>query len=775
MGSDAEMEDGEAPVAPNEDFPEAMKVNTSNAGGEVSMPLEETNRVREKLGMKPLRQGESDRDKARREVEETERAARAADAKEAETAALAAKIAAAKEKRTMEQRNRSTKQLGEAAAADDDDMMAWVNKSRKIEEKRRKEERRKAEELARKLAEQDDEAEESEGDDIYGGKDLAGLRVRHGLEEVNEGETMILTLKDSSILDDKLQGINEEEDELENVNVAQEHKRQKARKAATKRSDNPFGADEDDTGKKILAKYDEDDDDADEGLTLDAGGTIDAAEEKRKADIKRRLAASLSGVSANAVVDTADVERKNMAEFMSAAEVAEAAAAKFNKPKKKRRKKLREKKFDVSEIENDHIAQAAAEEQARNAQNAETRKRGRFVEDEETETKKAQGFQNALKKAKMKTDERILAEMAGDAGDDEDDELNRALERSRRLAGRGADSFRSEADVAREAAARRAMDGPEGVDEGGVLGGEGVVFNDVQEFVHGINMEDRRAARSEAVVPGDAPPAGDMPPVPPPPPPGGDAMDVDGMPPGGMPPVPPPPPPGGEADTAKEDADDANPLDGVQGNDLGGGLAATLALLKETGKLHENEMWDGRTNDKKPLALQRTREAAEITGAEFDGYEFDFKMDKYDEFGRKMTPKEAFRELCHRFHGIEPGRLKKEKRLKAYQEEVKAKKMRGGESVTGSVDKMKMAQKATAAPYVVLSGKIRAGQISDAVSKYATAGLEDTDKDATVKGGAGGKASAAQGGVGGGASELDPSTLPMLTGADKVKFMMSKR
>ena len=51
-----------------------------------------------------------------------------------------------------------------------------MNKSRKIEEKRRKEERKKAEELARKLAEQDDEAEESEGDEIYGGKDLAGMR-----------------------------------------------------------------------------------------------------------------------------------------------------------------------------------------------------------------------------------------------------------------------------------------------------------------------------------------------------------------------------------------------------------------------------------------------------------------------------------------------------------------------------------------------------------------------------------------------------------------------
>ena len=49
------------------------------------------------------------------------------------------------------------------------------------------------------------------------------------------------------------------------------------------------------------------------------------------------------------------------------------------------------------------------------------------------------------------------------------------------------------------------------------------------------------------------------------------------------------------------------------------------------------------------------------------------------------------------------------------------------------MDKMKMAQKATAAPYVVLSGKIHAGQISDAVSKYATAGLEDDAGKETVQ------------------------------------------
>ena len=760
------MEDGEAPAASMDDFPEGMKVNTSNAGGEVSMSLEETNRVREKLGLKPLRTGESDRTKARREAEETERAAREADAKDAETAALAAKIAAAKEKRTMEQRNRATKQLGEAADADDDDMMAWVNKSRKIEEKRRKEERKKAEELARKLAEQDDEAEESEGDEIYGGKDLAGMRVRHGLEDVAEGETMILTLKDSSILDDKLQGINEEDDELENVNVAQERKRQKAKKAATKRSDNPFGADDEDAGKKILSKYDEEDED--EGLTLDAAGAIDAAEEKRKVDIKRRLAASLGGVSVNAVAETADVRKREMSEFMSAAEVAEEAAAKFNKPKKKRRKKLREKKFDISEIENDHLAQAAQEKQEAAAEPE--RARGRFRNDAGEEERKLMGFQNALNKAKIKTDERILAEMAGDV-EDEDTELAMALERTKRLAERGVGA-RSDVDVARVAAARRATDAPDVGERG--ASGEGMVFNDVQEFVHGINGEDKRATRSEAAAAGDMPPvpppppgSGDMPPVPPPPP----GSDVDGM-----PPVPPPPPSGVGAEEEHED-DEVNPLDGVQANPMGSGLAATLAMLKETGKLHENDTWDGRTNDKKPLALMRVREAAEITGAEFEGHKFDFKLDRYDEFGRKMTPKEAFGELCHRFHGIEPGRAKKEKRLRAYQEEVKAKKMREGESVTGSVDKMKMAQKATAAPYVVLSGKIHAGQISDAVSKYATAGLEDDAGKETGKASPapGGAKRGGGGGDGGGGNAMDPTTLPMLTGAEKVKFMMSKK
>ena len=48
--------------------------------------------------------------------------------------------------------------------------------------------------------------------------ELAGMKVKHSTEELNEGETMILTLADRSILND--QGdVEDEPEELENVLV----------------------------------------------------------------------------------------------------------------------------------------------------------------------------------------------------------------------------------------------------------------------------------------------------------------------------------------------------------------------------------------------------------------------------------------------------------------------------------------------------------------------------------------------------------------------------
>ena len=206
----------------------------------------------------------------------------------------------------------------------------------------------------------------------------------------------------------------------------------------------------------------------------------------------------------------------------------------------------------------------------------------------------------------------------------------RARARSRRAA---AEILRMSAGVASVVAAvaeRRAGKRRRGSERAGVAGG--VVFSDTQEFVQGIDG----GAPTESAA-GDEMDAADeeMPPAPPPPPPGVDA-DADADSDGAMPP-PPPPPPGASPPAAP--ADRVN-LGGIgEASTASKGLAATLALLKDTGKLGETEMWDGRTNDKKPLALQRAREAAALPSGEHEGKKFDFNLDKYDEFGRKMTPK----------------------------------------------------------------------------------------------------------------------------------------
>lgn len=58
-----------------------------------------------------------------------------------------------------------------------------------------------------------DEAEDEEAE-LRG---LKGLKVKHTGDELQEGETMILTLADKNILDDKGDLDEEEQDELENV------------------------------------------------------------------------------------------------------------------------------------------------------------------------------------------------------------------------------------------------------------------------------------------------------------------------------------------------------------------------------------------------------------------------------------------------------------------------------------------------------------------------------------------------------------------------------
>jgi U4/U6.U5 tri-snRNP-associated protein 1 len=105
--------------------------------------------------------------------------------------------------------------------------------------------------------------------------DLVGLKVSHDFDEMDEGEARILTLKDSRILDDEGNIIvfssrsytyeeNISEDELQNVEMAEDERTEKNNELKLKKRDYT-GYDDDEfrdgtQGMKraVLAKYDED-------------------------------------------------------------------------------------------------------------------------------------------------------------------------------------------------------------------------------------------------------------------------------------------------------------------------------------------------------------------------------------------------------------------------------------------------------------------------------------------------------------------------------------
>ncbi|CAN0471217.1 unnamed protein product, partial [Ectocarpus sp. 8 AP-2014] len=93
------------------------------------------------------------------------------------------------------------------------------------------------------------------------------------------------------------------------------------------------------------------------------------------------------------------------------------------------------------------------------------------------------------------------------------------------------------------------------------------------------------------------------------------------------------------------------------------GMAATLALLRPSGVLNEKFHRSGRAKDarKHHGEADETREDRE-SGA---------KLEYRDEWGREITRKEAFRNLCYKFHGYGSGKKKQEKRLKLVEEEKK--------------------------------------------------------------------------------------------------------
>lgn len=644
--------------------------------------IEETNRLRVSLGMKPLpvpgaaatsvtfkEASEEDDEDASATMEG--RQAQAYDNYKKSQDADAAKkrreekSAAIKKARDASRRVAQLEGKGLGDADYDDgkagaDAKSWL-KSQKKRQKKIDEERRAEQEKAEAEAKAARERE-------YSAKDLAGVKVGHEMGSFLDGGEQVLTLKDSTIQENEDEG-----DELENIDLrAKERLEEKLdRKKKTKIPYNPMDLEE--SGERsLLAQYDEEISGKKKHLfTLGAaGGTDDIADILQgPVDGQKGLKVSLDELSKSLQIPKHSsptgkhqltpgiTEDAPMSDYVDASEI------KVKKPKKKKTKSTRQRPLD----EDDIFPLEPAAEQDMDIDAGSFKKKRKvfddtFVDDEDLQATLSIQRQKALKQRKKTKPEDIARQLK------------------------------------EEAATPDAANG-EDINQGGL------VIDEISEFVAGIRKRDDSEDRQ--IQRGKSRPEG-----------GVTAMDVD-------------------SDDSDDDQDMKREASAAQGERAGNGaeevsediaatgvgeektidlgIGSTLQLLKERGILKGDnaEVLSGNHRQRQEFLADLNRHKAEFDAEAKKVRERDRasgKLDRFstrerdewlrqqnstrdqqtsrfmaevfnanykpnvelkytDEFGRSMNQKEAFKHLSHQFHGKGSGKGKTDKRLKKIEDE----------------------------------------------------------------------------------------------------------
>lgn len=670
------------------------EIEPKSASGDASLSIDETNKLRAKLGLKPLELNEAKKEIGTKEdpvVAETINPVTIQQQKE-----IREKLAALKEKRILNQKLGKVKTLAEEDWLDD--TAAWVEKNRKLEK-----EKEMAEKRAKLLEEMDQEfgvsslVEEEFGHgrkQAYSARDLKGLKVQHKAESFSEGQTIILTLQDKGVLE-------EEEDVLVNVGLVDKEKADKNVELKKKKPDyKPYEEEEsvDDMvtfkSHTVLSKYDEEiEGEKKKSFRLGAGGFADGSRERElqaMRDTLRNQAQSLE-MPALSIASEYYTEQE-MVGF---------------KKTKRRVKKIRKKEKAVSDVLPDDTRSTDFGSRARGR--GRTEKDGDEIhESEDRMIHNVPQMSDDIRMAEMDIsdeEEFTLPEPTVIEEDEAEQELHKQLEKQRKL--RQKQLLKDSGEkVAEQLKIIEKADGNKDAEKI-----NNIVFNATSEFcrtlgdipTYGLsgNREDQE-----------------------------DIMDF-------------------EQDEEKEDGGDSNsdtdenigwstvnldeeqkPPDFATASTtildeepiVNSGLAAALHLCKNKGLLDTEMQKVARVKATKPTLpnenyciedkmgfddkYSRREEYRGFTQdfKEKESYRPDVKIEYVDESGRKLTPKEAFRQLSHRFHGKGSGKMKTERRMKKLEEEALLKKMSSSDTPLGTVALLQEKQKSQKTPYIVLSG-----------------------------------------------------------------------
>uniref|UniRef100_H3ASQ1 Spliceosome associated factor 1, recruiter of U4/U6.U5 tri-snRNP n=1 Tax=Latimeria chalumnae TaxID=7897 RepID=H3ASQ1_LATCH len=611
---------------------------------------------------------------------------------------LREKLAAMKEKRLLNQKLGKVKAIGE----DDlwlDDTAAWIEKSRKLQK-----EKEMAEKRAKLLEEMDEEfgvsnlVQEEFGQmkqPSYTSRNLQGLTVEHKIDSFKEGETVILTLKDKGVLD-------EEGDILVNVNILDKERAEKNVELRKKKPDyKPYEEEEsvDDMAilkpKSLLSKYDEEiEGEKKKSFKLEAGGMADGSWERELQQIREALRSQAQSLDMP--------QLKLESEYYTPEEM---LTFKFNSIGVEEKKKKLKAVYKADFI---YLFKLRA------------RGRGRRQGSDEEED--LEEYEIELTEIPQKSDDTRVENM--DISDDdevkapdspvviEEDEveleLQKQLEKRRRqkqmqqvqdsgvkvrllvlmickcVRGRERERerhthswFWGERVGVCERETHSPASGCVCVREGGAQ---------LNDFEHDDNRSSNRDTDSD----------------------GEENLGWSAV----------------NLDEEKKQTDPSSTSTTILDEEpiVNRGLGAALLLCKNKGLLETRMQKVARVkapNKELPSAVYCIEDKMSIDDKysrreeyrgftqdfkEKDGYKPDVKIEYVDDTGRKLTPKEAFRQLSHRFHGKGSGKMKTERRMKKLEEEALLKKMSSSDTPLGTVALLQEKQKSQKTPYIVLSG-----------------------------------------------------------------------
>ncbi|XP_068151153.1 U4/U6.U5 tri-snRNP-associated protein 1 [Drosophila tropicalis] len=709
-----------------------------NGAGDV-LSIEETNKLRAKLGLKPLEvdsgptksssaassHGEShakssgEKDLSSYKDEWGEFLHKPADnikeKKQAEK--LREKLNQRKEKRFLEERLARIKTLGESDE-ETDNTSKWVDRNKRVVNER-EEAKRKAKELeeldeAFGVAEMVEEEKQKARQRAYGDGSLKGLRVDHDMDDFGEGRTVILTLKDQDVLNE------EDGDTLVNVNMLDDE-RYKKNVANKKQNPLSYGYDVyeeqyDELGnpieRSILEKYDDDID----GKPKKRKNFVIGENVEEQRDQRRKLLEIKTKLAGKRLETLEDTNLQLASDTYSTAELAT-----FKKPKKKV-KKLRQK------LKAEDLEQLAEPSTSGSSDFGSRHGRYRDADDiemieEKQETKSTQ----------------IKLEL------DDDDDLERVLSKARKL--KQKENIIKKSLPIDVASIQRDIK-PEPVQEGNtatsgiILSGadNNIVLNATAEFCRTLGdiptygMAGNRNEDSNDMMDFDNNEQqmdehldGH-----------GDEASVSGHGHGTWNSVNPdevmqP----ADFDNLGDDLEDRAILD--EEPDVGAGVANALRLALSKGYLEKEEK--NRPSNTKMAHLQAKNYSIEDKAAgeeekvgrrdrfhsgpimdfkDKETFKPNVKLDYIDDNGRILNLKEAFRYLSHKFHGKGPGKNKIEKRLKKMEQDGLMKTMSSTDTPLGTLTMLQQKQKETKTAYVVLSGsnKTTSGVSGSSIAKF---------------------------------------------------------